>query len=315
MPTAQEAGVKEPLPSMPLRPLPIAGPDDPEREAAWNDFQSKASRGNATFPMNTAVQDNTRTVPLMIVDEEQNRRLERKPVELEPAYVEKMPIGRLTLPQGLFTDTNTYQSEINAFKKDMKPNPEAYQYNFEEPLARKWIQADKRKDPASKKMMDKFWSYVMSVGDQVLEASDKTGVPESLLYAFLVREGGGPGIVSNKGAIGYGQFTPVTRKEMRRLGNGSMRKVMRDMDLSEQAFAVDPRTGVMGMAVYLRRLLDMFDGNIDAVLSSYNGGPNATRNNGVLRNKETLTYAYYVQEYEKYYRKLLHSLRYGTVKI
>lgn len=317
VPSAEEAGFLPPLEKevepLPIsKKLPITGPrgDDARRE--WLEFYNNAPRGNAVIPMNYAKQDNTLPRPLTL-DTDEESRLPKRSIEVKPATVEKVPVGQLTLPDKLYLDNQRYKDEINSFQKDKnKYKSKSYEYDFETPLAQKYIKEDARPDPTTKTMMDKFWGYYTDIGEDIIEASDKTGMAESLLYAMIVREGGGPGISSRKGAIGYGQFTPITRQEMRRVSRGSMQQVLRDVDLSEEAFANNGRTGVMAMAVYMRRLLDMFDGNLEAALSAYNGGPGATKANGVLKNEQTLTYVYFIKEYEKYYRKLLHSFKYGT---
>jgi soluble lytic murein transglycosylase-like protein len=79
--------------------------------------------------------------------------------------------------------------------------------------------------------------------------------------------------VSPAGAKGLMQLRPILARELR----------------VHNPF--DPRQNIMGGARYLRRLLDMHEGDIRLALASYNAGPrNVTRYGGVPPFQETQKY-------------------------
>ena len=79
--------------------------------------------------------------------------------------------------------------------------------------------------------------------------------------------------VSRAGAKGLMQLRPILARELR----------------VHNPF--DPRQNIMGGARYLRRLLDMHEGDIRLALASYNAGPrNVTRYGGVPPFQETQEY-------------------------
>ena len=79
--------------------------------------------------------------------------------------------------------------------------------------------------------------------------------------------------VSRAGAKGLMQLRPSLARELR----------VRD--------PFDPQQNIMGGASYLRRLLDMHEGDIRLALASYNAGPgNVARHGGVPPFRETQNY-------------------------
>jgi soluble lytic murein transglycosylase-like protein len=81
-----------------------------------------------------------------------------------------------------------------------------------------------------------------------------------------------PQALSPKGAMGLAQLMPATAREL----------------------GVDPRDPVanlMGGARYLRRMLDIFGGDVEKALAGYNAGPGRVRRaNGVPAIAETQAY-------------------------
>jgi soluble lytic murein transglycosylase-like protein len=88
-----------------------------------------------------------------------------------------------------------------------------------------------------------------------------------------------PGAVSPKGALGLMQLMPATAREL-------------GVD------PADPRDNAQGGAAYLRRLLVLFEGDLEKALAAYNAGPAAVqRHGGVPPYAETRAYVAAVMDY------------------
>jgi soluble lytic murein transglycosylase-like protein len=104
-------------------------------------------------------------------------------------------------------------------------------------------------------------------------AARSTGISPNLLAALVWQESRwNPQALSPKGAMGLAQLMPATAREL----------------------GVDPRDPVanlMGGARYLRRMLDIFGGDVEKALAGYNAGPGRVRRaNGVPAIAETQAY-------------------------
>ena len=121
----------------------------------------------------------------------------------------------------------------------------------------------------------------------IQDASLKHGVSFSLLKAIIKAESDfDPGAVSNKGAKGLMQIMPSNFK-----------------DLGIQN-PFNPRENIMGGALYMRRLLDRFNGRVRLALAAYNAGTETVdRCNGIPPIAETEEYVRKVMGFYKTFRK------------
>jgi len=121
----------------------------------------------------------------------------------------------------------------------------------------------------------------------IKEASGIHGVSFPLLKAIMKAESDfNPKAVSKKGAKGLMQIMPSNFKA---LG-------IKD--------PFNPRENVMGGALYLRQMLDRFNGRIHLALAAYNAGPDrVVRSGGIPPIRETEDYVKRVMEYYRMFRK------------
>lgn len=108
----------------------------------------------------------------------------------------------------------------------------------------------------------------------IVRAAKAHGVSPALIDAVIRAETGYRlGSSSSAGAQGLMQLMPSTAKS---LGVDDVH---------------DPEQNIMGGALYLKKMLDMFDGDVKLALAAYNAGPtNVRRYGGVPPFRETLAY-------------------------
>jgi len=109
---------------------------------------------------------------------------------------------------------------------------------------------------------------------------------EALVKAIIkVESDYRPGSVSKKGAQGLMQLIPETA---------------RDLNVDNP---FDPYQNIRGGSQYLRKMLDLFNNDIELALAAYNSGPTTVkRYGGIPPYDETRNYVKRVKHYLDYYR-------------
>jgi len=117
--------------------------------------------------------------------------------------------------------------------------------------------------------------------------AQKFQLDRSLIKAVIKAESNfNPQVVSVKGAQGLMQLMPETAKEV---GVNN---------------PFDPSESIYGGSLYLRKMLDSFDQNLDYALAAYNAGPGAVRKyGGIPPYEETQNYVQRVKRYYDYYSR------------
>jgi len=118
--------------------------------------------------------------------------------------------------------------------------------------------------------------------------ADKFRLDAALIKAVIkVESDFNPRVVSSKGAQGLMQLMPGTAKEV------------------GVSNPFDPSQSIYGGSLYLRKMLDSFDRNLDYALAAYNAGPTTVkRYGGIPPYKETQNYVKRVKHYFDYYRRV-----------
>ncbi len=117
------------------------------------------------------------------------------------------------------------------------------------------------------------------------QSASRYGLPRELIAAVIMTESGfNPQAVSPKGARGLMQLMPHT---------------WMDMGVSDPH---DPAQNISAGSGYLKKMLDMFKGDLTLALAAYNAGPQAVRNaGGVPAYAETRQFVAKVMNfYEEY---------------
>ncbi len=123
-------------------------------------------------------------------------------------------------------------------------------------------------------------------GQLIRKAAKEYGLDPELIRAIIKIESSfNPYAVSEKGAMGLMQLMPETAKEM---------DVRSPFEAAEN---------IMGGSRYLRKMLNLFDGDLRLGLAAYNAGPNKVRENGSVPK---------IPETERYVEKVIRE--YGKIR-
>ncbi len=125
------------------------------------------------------------------------------------------------------------------------------------------------------------------VGDIIRHYASAFHLDSALVRAVIkVESDFNPRAVSSRGALGIMQLLPETA---------------RDMNVSDP---LNVEENIRGGSMYLRRMLDRFQGNLDLALAAYNAGPGAVaEHDGIPPFTETRRYVQKVKKYLEIYRR------------
>jgi soluble lytic murein transglycosylase-like protein len=121
-------------------------------------------------------------------------------------------------------------------------------------------------------------------GKFIMDAAERYRLDPELIRAIIkVESSFNPYAVSEKGAMGLMQLMPETAKEM------------------QVGTPFEAKENIMGGSRYLRKMLNLFDGDLRLGLAAYNAGPNKVMENGAIpKIPETEQYVKKVmQEYDR----------------
>jgi soluble lytic murein transglycosylase len=128
--------------------------------------------------------------------------------------------------------------------------------------------------------------------DIIKQHADSYQLEEALVKAVIkVESDYQPRIVSKKGAQGLMQLIPSTAKSLK-VNN-----------------PFDPYENIRGGSEYLRRMLDLFNNNLELALAAYNSGPTTVKRfGGIPPYNETQNYVKKVKRYLDHYRQAGNTL-------
>ena len=142
-------------------------------------------------------------------------------------------------------------------------------------------------DPSCNQMdWEKIPLNRLAFDDEIRAAADVFMVDDALIRAIIHAESAyQPDALSPKGAQGLMQLMPATQAEL------------------EIADVFDPLSNIEGGTLYLSRLLDQFDQNIELAAAAYNAGAGAVKqHDGIPPYKETREYVRRVKILYRRYR-------------
>ena len=119
------------------------------------------------------------------------------------------------------------------------------------------------------------------------KAADEFKIDPALIKAVIMAESRyNPKAISKRGARGLMQLMPATAKSL------------------GVADSFDPEDNIYGGSLYLKTLIDKFDGNIKLALAAYNAGSRSVKKyGGVPPFKQTKLYIHKVFKYHQLYKE------------
>jgi len=159
---------------------------------------------------------------------------------------------------------------------------QAVEKNYENKIKNNNIRVENINDNFLERVNNRISSYEHIIE----EASEMFRLPKELIKAVITVESAGKFEAKSKaGAKGLMQLMDETAKE---LGVTN---------------SFEPRQNIIGGSMYLRKMLDKYNGNLQLALAAYNAGPgNVDKYKGIPPFRETENYVVKVQNY---YNKFL----------
>ncbi len=200
--------------------------------------------------------------------------------------------------QGTTEPEQVYEKQKASASSDLQ-QVSSDKTSFGETLERKIVEMDGQKpagiraEKTSAQTVDSSASApgVDIYGNIIKTASDRFGIPESLIQAVIKQESGfNNSAVSSKGAMGLMQLMPETANS---LG-------------VENPF--NPEENILGGTRYLVDLLNQYNGNLNLALAAYNAGPNRVENKipGISETKDFIdSVLRHYQRYQKFNKEEL----------
>ena len=126
-----------------------------------------------------------------------------------------------------------------------------------------------------------LYFFPMKYYDEVNEASKRFKVDKKLIFAIIKIESNfNKDAVSNKGATGLMQVMPSTAEWI-------LKKNAKDLDFYN---LYNPAHNIEVGVMYLRYLMDKYEGDVEKTLIAYNAGPSRVKDGSWKNIEETRNY-------------------------
>ncbi len=202
-----------------------------------------------------------------------------------PALINNMGSNEVKTSIGkLYSTNNIFQAYKRSSESDIGISSLIQQTTGENPLQSSSQNNIDRND----NKIDKN-GYITA--DEIAEKASKIyGISYNLIKAVMKTESGfNPYAISNKGAVGLMQLMPETAKDL-------------GVDID------NPIHNVFGGALYLKKMMERYDGDVKLALAAYNAGAeNVDKYKGIPPFEETENYVKTVLNYYKEYNKISNS--------
>lgn len=152
--------------------------------------------------------------------------------------------------------------------------------------------------PSSRTNLSKWKNGTVPYQAEVQAAAEATSLDAALIHAVIATESGyNPSALSRKGAYGLMQVLPATAQTMTAIP-------VRQWSVPQQ---------ILWGSHYLKKMLDMFEGNVTLALAAYNAGPQAVKahQHAVPPFAETRQYVPKVLGYYQAFKTRLNAASYA----